>query len=441
MRPVPPLAPHSLLVYLAAIAVLLGAARLLGRLAARIGMLAIVGELATGVVLGPSLLLHVFPGASHWLFPAAANQMHLLDGIAQVGAVLLVGVTGTQLDLRLLRHMGDTALTVSGLGLIVPLVLGVTLGLFLPATVVASGHTSRVVLALFIGVTMCVSATPVIAKTLSDMRLLHRNLGQLILAAGSIDDAVGWLLLSVVSAAATNGVRAGHVLVGVACLIAFVLLAASVGRVGVKKVLTMTTRADEPGPTVAAAVVIILAGAVTTAALGMEPIFGAFIAGTVISASRIAQRQLAALRTLVLSVLAPLFLATAGLRVDVTVLARPVVALTALVIVLVAIFGKFAGAYAGARLRRLSSREGIAVGAGMNARGIVEVVIALTGLRLGVINTTTYTIVVLVALVTSTMAPPVLRHAMSRITQTDEELVRKIDHDTWDGDERVQRAA
>ena len=106
---------------------------------------------------------------------------------------------------------------------------------------------------------------------------------------------------------------------------------------------------------------------VASPSLGMEPIFGAFIAGTVISASRIAQRQLAALRTLVLSVLAPLFLATAGLRVDVTVLARPVVALTALVIVLVAIFGNFAGAYAGARLRRLSSREGIALGAGMNA--------------------------------------------------------------------------
>ena len=273
------------------------------------------------------------------------------------------------------------------------------------------------------------------------MRLLHRNLGQLILAAGSIDDAVGWLLLSVVSAAAATGIRADHVLVAVAYLIAFVLLAGSVGRVGVRKVLTVTTRADEPGPTVAAAVVIILAGAVTTAWLGMEPIFGAFIAGPVISASRIAQRQLAALRTLVLSVLAPLFLATAGLRVDVTVLARPMVALTALVIVLVAIFGKFAGAYAGARLRRLSSREGIALGAGMNARGIVEVVIALTGLRLGVLNTTTYTIVVLVALVTSVIAPPVLRHAMSRITQTDEELVRKIDHDTWDRDERVQHAA
>ena len=150
---------------------------------------------------------------------------------------------------------------------------------------------------------------------------------------------------------------------------------------------------------------------------------------------------LAVARLLVLSVLAPLFLATAGLRVDVTVLARPVVALTALVIVLVAIFGKFAGAYAGARLRRLSSRESIALGAGMNARGIVEVVIALAGLRLGVLNTTTYTIVVMVALVTSIIAPPVLWHAMSRITQTDEELVRKIDHDTWDGDKRVQHAA
>ena len=193
---------------------------------------------------------------------------------------------------------------------------------------------------------MCVSAVPVIAKTLPGMRLLHRNLGQLILAAGSIDDAAGWLLLPVVPAAAATGVRADHVVAAVACLIAFVLLAGTVGRVAVKKVLTVTARAGEPGPAVAAAVVIIVAGAVTTAALGTEPIFGAFIAGTVISASRIAQRQLAALRTLVLSVLAPLFLATAGLRVDVTVLARPVAALTALVIVLAAIFGKFAGAYA-----------------------------------------------------------------------------------------------
>jgi len=176
----------------------------------------------------------------------------------------------------------------------VPLALGVTLGLFLPATVIASGHTSRVVLALFIGVTLCVSAIPVIAKTLSDMRLLHRNLGQLILAAGSIDDTVGWLLLllSVVSAAATAGVRAGHVLVTVAYLITFVLLAGTVGRLAVKKVLIVTTRAEGPGPIVAAAVVIILAGAVTTASLGMEPIFGAFIAGTVISASGIASGSL-----------------------------------------------------------------------------------------------------------------------------------------------------
>jgi hypothetical protein len=118
VHPVPPLASHSLLVFLAAIAVLLAVARLLGRLAERIGMPAIVGELATGVILGPSLLLHVLPGVSHWLFPAEANQMHLLDGIAQVGAVLLVGVTGTQLDLGLLRRAGGTALTVSGLNLI-----------------------------------------------------------------------------------------------------------------------------------------------------------------------------------------------------------------------------------------------------------------------------------------------------------------------------------
>ena len=140
------------------------------------------------------------------------------------------------------------------------------------------------------------------------------------------------------------------------------------------------------------------------------------------------------MRTVVLSVLAPLFLATAGLRMDLTALARPTVALAALAVLSIAILGKFAGAYIGARLSRLSRWEAIALGAGMNARGVVEVVVATVGLRLGVLGPASYTIVVLVAVVTSLMAPPLLRLAMARVAYNEEERLRKAaDDETFAG--------
>ena len=164
---------------------------------------------------------------------------------------------------------------------------------------------------------------------------------------------------------------------------------------------------------------VVLAGAIITHSLGLEAVFGAFVAGVLIGAPKmsdvISPSRLAALQTFVMWVAAPIFLATAGLRMDLVALGNPTVLVSALIVLLVAIVGKFAGAYIGGRLSRLSPRECVALGAGMNARGVVEVVVALTGLRLGVLTTATYTIIVLVAVVTSVMAPPVLRWAMAGV--------------------------
>lgn len=427
--PVAPLAPHPLLVFLVAVSVLLLLARVLGRLAERIGMPAIVGELLTGILLGPSLLGHLAPGVADWLFPPLAEQAHLLDAVGQLGVLLLVGVTGTHLDMKMLRRQGATAATVSLTGLVLPLVLGVALGLILPRSL---SPKDQWVFALFLGVAMCVTAIPVIAKTLSDMRLLHRNVGQLTLAAGMVDDAVGWFLLSIVSAAATVGVTAGRVSLSVAYLVMFLVLAITIGRVLIRRAMTWAARSAEPGPAVATAVVIVLLGAALTHSLGMEPVFGAFVAGVLIASHRPAQPLLAPLRTVVLSVLAPLFLATAGLRMDLTALANVDVALTAAAVLLIAIVGKFVGAYIGARLRKLSRWEGLALGAGMNARGVIEVIVAMTGLRLGVLTTATYTVILLVAIVTSLMAPPLLRIAMARVADTSDERLRQIDHRSWE---------
>ena len=438
--PVAPLPAHSLLVFLVQVCVLLILAFALGRLAERLRMPAIVGELLAGVLLGPSLLGFTAPALSGWLLPSEASQMHLLDAAGQIGVLLLVGVTGSHIDMAALRRRAGTAARISLAGLLVPLGLGIGLGYLLPESLVPDS-THRGVFALFLGVAMCVTAIPVIAKTLSDMKLLHRDIGQLTLAAGLVDDAVGWFLLSVVSAMATVGVTTGHVSVAVLHLLGFVAFAFLVARPLVRYVMRLADRSPQSGPTISVTVITILLGASATQALGMEAIFGAFIAGIIVGGPRSANHhKLAPLRAVVLWVLAPLFLATAGLRMDLTSLADTTTALAALAILVVAIVGKFAGAYIGAKASRLGNWDALAIGAGMNARGVVEVVIAMAGLRLGVLSTATYTSIVLVAIVTSLMAPPLLRFAMARVDQNEEELARLATHEAWAGDTDVVAA-
>lgn len=413
--PVPTISQHALLVFLLQLALLLFLALALGRLAARFKMPAIVGELLAGVIFGPSVLSHALPGFAGWLLPKQPDQMHLLDAVGQVGVLLLVGVTGMELKFDLVKRRGLTAVRVSLAGLILPLGLGVATGFLLPSSLLPGG-TSPTVFALFLGVAMCVSAIPVIAKTLLDMNLLHRDVGQLTLASGVIDDVIGWFLLSIVSAMATAGLSGETVATSLLYPVGVLVFALLVGRPVVRIALRAANRSPEPGPAIAVATLIVLLGAAATQAMGMEAVFGAFVCGVLIGTSgELDREKLAPLRTTVLAFLAPIFFATAGIRMDLTALGRPAVLAAACAVLAVAILGKFVGAYAGATLSGLNRWEALAIGAGMNSRGVIEVVVATVGLRLGVLGPATYTIVILVAIVTSLIAPPVLRVAMARI--------------------------
>jgi len=425
VAPIAPIGSHQALIFLLQLGLLLAVALVLGRLAARVGMPAVVGELTAGVLLGPSLLGHAVPGLSAWLLPQDSGQIHLLDAVGQVGVLLLVGLAGMHIDLKLVRRKGATAAWVGAGALLVPLGLGIWLGFLLPASLAADG-ADRSVFALFLGVAMCVSAIPVIAKTLLEMRLLHRNIGQLVISAAALDDIVGWLLLAVVSAMATTGLHAGDVALPVGYLVAVIVFAVVIGRPVVRHTLRLAYRSADQGVSVAAIVVLLLLSAAGTQALGMEPILGTFLCGILIGSSgELDRSRLAPLRTFVMAVLAPIFFATAGLRMDLTALRQPAVLVSALAVLAIAIGGKFAGAYVGARIGRLGHWDGLALGAGLNARGIIEVIVAMVGLRLGVLNTATYTIVVLVAVVTSLMAPPTLRYAVRRIAVTNDEIERE----------------
>ncbi|MEU6523438.1 cation:proton antiporter [Streptomyces sp. NPDC046924] len=418
-----PAGNDAVLLLLLQMSVLLATAVLLGRLAARFGLPAVVGELSAGVVLGPSLLGNAVPAATAWLMPET-GQVRLLDAVTHLGLLLLVAVAGAHIDLESLRSRGRAVSWVSAGSVLLPLVCGVALGWVLPGTFMG-GSADRVTFALFMGVALAVSALPVIAKTLLDMNLLHRDVGQLIVGAAAVSDIVGWLLLSVVSATATSGFRTGTLLTSGGALVLALAAALLLRPVSRRLLPDQDGPAGGPGSRVAVTVLLVLLCSAGSQALGLEAILGAFLCGIVIGSLGIgARRAVEAVRPLVMAVLAPLFLASAGLKVDLSVLKDPVVLGMGLVALAVAIGSKYLGSHLGARLGRLSRPEAQAIGVGLNARGVVEIVLASVGLQLGVLSVASYTVIVLIAVVTSVMAPPVLRRATSGMAITPAETER-----------------
>ncbi|MEU6849568.1 cation:proton antiporter [Actinacidiphila alni] len=424
-----PLPQHTLLVFLLQIGALLVLALVLGRLASRFGLPSLVGELASGILLGPSLLLHAAPGLSGWLFPQDATQMHLLDAVGQLGVLLLVGFTGMHLDLKVIRRYGGKAAGVSVADLLPTLALGLWLGFAMPDRLRPS-DADPTVFAWFVGVAMCVSSIPVIGRVLVDMKLIHRNVGQLILVVGTIDDAVGWVLVSVVTALATTGIGAHEIATPLWHLAVVAAVMLTVGRWTVRRVMTWAGSADggsARAKTIAATVILLVLAGAGTQALGFEAVFGAFQCGILIGAvtTPAQAKRLEPLNATVLSFLSPLYFALAGLRIDLTTLANPDVALWGLVALLVAVSGKYIGAFVGSAFARLNRWEALALGAGINARGVIQIVIAVVGVRLGLLTTAMYSIIVLIAILTPLMAPPVLRIAMKRIESTADEELRE----------------
>nr|AFP87521.1 sodium/hydrogen exchanger [Streptomyces sp. CNQ-418] len=422
---VEPIPGHTLLILLLQVGVLLLMALMLGRLAQRFGLPAIVGELGAGIILGPSLLATLAPGAANWLFPQEAGQMHLLDAIAQVGVILLVGFTGMHLDVKVVRRHGGKAGGVALAALLIPMGLGMWVGFMLPSYLRAEGSDVPV-FALFLGVSLALSSIPVVARILVDMRLVHRNVGQMILVVATIDDAVAWLMVSLVAAMATTGINGGDISMALIRLVLVIAFALTIGRWLIRMVMRAVARTDVRGLPLTVFVILMTLSGAGTHALHLEAVFGAFLCGVLMGSCKDTEAsRLEPLNTTVLAVLAPLFFATAGLRMDLTALVDLEILFWAVTVLVLAVAGKFIGAYVGAIFGRMTRWEALAVGAGINARGVVEIVVAMVGVRIGLLTTEMFSIIVLVAVVTSLMAPPVLRMAARRIEHTAEEELRE----------------
>jgi Kef-type K+ transport system membrane component KefB/nucleotide-binding universal stress UspA family protein len=421
-----PIGHHEVVLLLLQLGLLLLVARGLGQIAVRLGWPSVVGELLAGVVLGPSLLGQIAPGIFEAIVPFEQEQFHLLEVVSLLGVLMLLVVTGMETDIQLIKQKGRNAAAISFFGIVIPFGTGFVMGQFLPEQFIAD-PSQRLVFSLFLGTAMGISAIPVIAKVLIEMNVVRRDIGQVTLAAGMIDDTIGWILLSVVAGLARSGVvEVSSVVRSLLAVVAVVGLSFTVGRRLVDRLYRSVDNAVG-GDMVKISLLMVLTllfGAFTHQ-LGIEAVLGAFMVGILVGqVRRFGHQTRHIFETMAMGVFAPIFFAASGLRVDLSSMADPTVLGIGLLVLAVAIFGKFVGAAVGAKISGLRKWEALSLGAGMNARGAIEIIVATIGLSLGVLTPEMYTIILMVAIVTSLMAPPLLRWTLQHIPYTDEERAR-----------------
>jgi Kef-type K+ transport system membrane component KefB len=400
------LSMDTLLHVLLALAVIIVTARALGALFRRVGQPPVVGEVVAGIMLGPSLLGRVAPGAAAYLMPPQVAPY--LGVLSQIGVILYMFLVGLELDLSSLRGKGHATVAISHASIVVPFSLGAVLALPLYPRL-ASGDVRFTVFALFLGVAMSVTAFPVLARILAERRLSRTRLGVIALTCAAADDVTAWCLLAFV-VAVTQAHLAGAWLTAGLTLGYLALMLGAVRPVAARRL----ARVEPTQDALAAVFVALLLSSLATEYIGIHAVFGAFLIGAIIPHDSPLAGHVADRLTDVVTVLfLPAFFAFTGMRTRIGLVSGAEQWLLCGVITLVASLGKFGGSSVAARLAGLDWREAASVGILMNTRGLMELVVLNIGLDLGVISPSLFAMLVLMALLTTAATTPVL-HLLQR---------------------------
>ena len=338
--------------FLFQIIALLVCGRLMGELMQRLGQPPVMGQLIAGILLGPSALGALWPALQHTLFPTGPEQKAMIDAVAQLGILLLLLLTGMETDLAVVRRSRRAAFTVSIAGIIVPFFCGVVVGELLPDTMLPNPG-QRLITTLFLGTALSISSVKIVAMVVREVGFLRRTVGQVIVAAAIIDDTIGWIIMSVIFGLALHGgvdlPTLARSLVGTAF---FLVLSFTIGRRLVFRVIRWANdRFVSEVPVITAILVVTGLMALTTDAIGVHTVLGAFIAGILVGQSPILTRHIdEQLRGLIVALFMPVFFGLAGLTTDLAVLANTDLLLLTVGLIVIASLGKFSGAVLGGRL-------------------------------------------------------------------------------------------
>ncbi len=394
------------------IAVILAACRIVGRLVRPFGQPQVVAEMITGVLLGPSLFGLLAPGAQAWLFPPATQP--ILYVLAQLGLALYMFLVGLEFDLDLIRHRMRSALAISWAGIATPFLLGVGLALALRERfpLFAPGVSTLQAL-LFFGAALSITAFPMLARIIYERGLSGTSIGTLALAAGSLDDAAAWCLLAVVLSGFTGDPSITILAVGGGAVYLFGMFLA--GRPLLARAYAfLAARAERDALVLPLTLVLLALAAWATDSLGIYAVFGAFTLGACLPRGALQKRletQMAPMSTVLLL---PMFFVNSGLNTSIGLLDTWAMWGVAALVVAASVLGKGVACAVAARLCGESPRDSVAIGALMNARGLMELILLNIAYERGVISQTLFTMLVLMAVVTTLMAVPFFNRVYGR---------------------------
>jgi Kef-type K+ transport system membrane component KefB len=380
-------------------AAMLTAAVIFGQLARLLKMPTVIGELFGGIVLGPTIVGRIAPGFEQWLFPPTGVAAIGREAIVKLGLICFLFVAGLEVNLRHVRRHGLAVAGTSLGGILLPFAtawLAVQLAPSLWKQSLSTNH-----LALFLGAALAISALPVIARIILDLGYEKLPIASIVLASATIDDLLGWSLFALVLATLSPAHAATNITLTVITVIVLTIFIATVGR----RLIVWARQRIQAGSRIAIAAVVVILLAVLLEWIGVNAVFGAFLAG-VAMAREPDEHDGNGLRQLAIGVLAPLFFVSLGLRVD---FIASFDWLLVIVVIVIASAGKIAGATLGARLGGLPLRQAMAIGMAMNARGAVEMVLASVALEAKLIDTRMFVALVVMAVVTSAVAGPSMR--------------------------------
>lgn len=386
--------------------------RVVGLLAKKIGQPQVVAEMVAGVLMGPSLFGLLLPGLQAQLFPKAS--MTIIYAVCQLGIVLYMFLVGLEFQVDLIRQRMRSAAAVSVAGILVPFTLGVIISAFLSHNdnFFAAGVTSWQAM-LFMGASMSITAFPMLARIIHERGLTGTSLGTLALAAGSIDDAAAWCILAVVLASLSGKAMIAVFAIGGGVL--YVLVILLIGKPLLRRLGEKAGReGGVSGRMLAFVLILLMLCAWFTDAVGIHAVFGAFILGTAMPRGIFAREVQRLLEPLTTSFLLPLFFVYSGLNTRLGLVNSLAMLMVALLVLLAACFGKGIACGLAARLNGESNRDAMAIGTLMNARGLMELIILNIGLESGIITPTLFTIMVIMAIVTTLMASPVFEFVYRR---------------------------
>jgi len=419
---VDPLPEIALARFLLQLVVILAVARGLGEWLRRLGQPPVVGELAAGILLGPTVLGRLAPDVQAWLFPAGLQQ-NLLDTVAFLGLIFLLLLSGIEMDTRVLRALGRSAALIAVAAFVVPFAFGGLAGWSAPDSFIGP-RSNRWLLLLFLGTALGITALPVIAKILLDLNAIKRNVGVTILGAAMAQDLVGWTLLFViVKLAQLGGIHLLPLFQVGATVGLFLWAAYRLGRPVLRFLLGLVDeRMKLEYANLTTIALFTFFYAAVTQTIGIHAVFGAFLAGVTVARSPGLRPQTReTVREFSLAIFTPIFFCSVGLQVDLFAVTHWGFFAWLL---LLAVTGKILGALMGGMLGRMPWFEALTIGVGMNARGAMELVLGVVGYTQGLISSELFSIIVLIAVTTSIMTPPLMRLCLARLPATPEELAR-----------------